>query len=743
MRWPLLSFLRRFSLLPLVCFGLAWLALRLSFLEQIEWHTLDLRTELRACYQAPPDPRIALVLFEDNTNDALPPPGWPPDRAYHGQLIEVLSLAKAAVLTWDVILDSSREGEGDAKMALGVQAARERGVHVVTASVSTADPTAIVAGIDGPTKPLTRVEGDIAKLVGDAHALLPFPRLRAESWYGFADTPQEADGIRRRIPLVVRVGDQVYPSLALQTLMRYFNVAADDVRVRLGDAVYLPVRDRKEVRIPISPTGRYWLNYRYDQDEYGIGDYPTYTYLEMLVRLTARFVEGKIDGRPLPSFDGKIVFIGQTVTGKADAGPTPRNRYAPLVLTHANLVDNVLRGDYVRRWPDVVVWGGLLAITYLMLGWTMRRSVWLMGALAVLLAALYAETACAVWIGWSLWLPLLGPLLGFTAANFAAITQRVLREQRAKQEIKGLFGTYVSPQLVDRLIKSGEPPRLGGHEEEITAYFSDIQGFSAFAEKLPPDRLVELLNEYLTVCTDLVQEEGGTLDKYFGDAVVAMFGAPIALPDHALRACVAAQRVQQKLGELRAKWQAEGDRWPLIVGQMQTRIGLNSGRCVVGNMGSRTRFNYTMMGDDVNLAARMESGAKQWGVYSMCTEATRLACEQHGPGRLVFRPLGRIVVQGRSQAVPFHEVVGLGDSVTTATRECLGLFAQGLERYYARDWDGALAFFRRSAGLEPNIPGQTPGVLGNPSLVYIGIAEHGKIEPPAENWDGVYVMKEK
>ena len=189
MRWPSLSLLRRFSFGPLVCFGLAWLALRLNFLEQIEWHTLDLRTELRAYYQAPPDPRIALVLFEDNTDAALPPPGWPPDRAYHGQLIEVLSMAQPAVLAWDVILDSSREGEGDAKMALGVQAARERGVPVVTASVSNADPIEIAPGFDGPTKPLTRVEGDIARLAGDAHALLPFPQLRAVSWYGFADTP--------------------------------------------------------------------------------------------------------------------------------------------------------------------------------------------------------------------------------------------------------------------------------------------------------------------------------------------------------------------------------------------------------------------------------------------------------------------------------------------------------------------------------------------------------------------------
>ena len=741
MRRPSLSLLRRVSLVPLVCFGLAWLALRLSFLEQIEWHTLDVRTELRTYYQAPPDPRIALIFFED-TSEAAIPGGWPPDRAYHGSLVELLSFTKPAVIAWDVILDASRDGDGDGKMVLGVQAAMGRGVAVITASASSADPVESGPGFDGPTKPLTQVEGKISQLVGDTYALVPYPRLRAVSWYGLADTPHEADGIQRNIPLVVRVGDRAYPSLALQTLMRYFDLPTGAVRVRLGDAVYLPTKNRGELRVPVSREGRYWLNYRYDKDRYDNYDFPTYAYEPLRAALNAHFAEGK-SGVAVPDLAGKILLIGQSVLGKADAGPTPRSALAPRTFIHANLIDNVLRGDYVRRWPDVFVWGGWLAISYLVLGWTMRRSVWIMGALAVLLAALYAEITCAVWIGWSLWLPLLGPLLGFTAANFAAINQRVLREQRAKQQIKGLFGTYVSPQLVDRLIKAGEPPRLGGHEEEITAYFSDIQGFSAFSEMLPPDRLVELMNEYLTACTDIVQEEGGTLDKYIGDAVVAMFGAPVALPDHALRAGVASQRVLQKLGELRAKWRGEGDRWPAMVGKMQSRIGLNSGRCIIGNMGSRTRFNYTMMGDDVNLAARMESGAKSWGVYAMCTEATRLACEQFGAGRLVFRPLGRIVVKGRTQAVPIHEIVGLAEAVTPTTRDCLGRFAEGLERYYARDWDGALSRFRRSAELEPNIPGQTPGVMSNPSRVYIEIAERYKIEPPDEVWDGVYVMKAK
>jgi adenylate cyclase len=306
-----------------------------------------------------------------------------------------------------------------------------------------------------------------------------------------------------------------------------------------------------------------------------------------------------------------------------------------------------------------------------------------------------------------------------------------------------MFGTYVSPQLVEQMVSSGESPQLGGHEAEITPYFSDIQSFSTFSEKLKPAELVELMNEYLTVCTDIILAQGGALDKYIGDAVVAMFGGLVPLKDHAYRACVASQLVHLKLAELRAKWKAEGDKWPEIVSRMQSRIGLNSGLATVGNMGSHARFNYTMMGDNVNLAARMESGAKAYGVYTMVAEATKLACEEHGGDHVVFRYLDKIVVKGRTIPVPIYEIVGLKEHVTAETRECLAIFAQGIARYLAQDWDAAEALFRQSAELEPNQPGKTPGAENNPSLTLISRCAYMRSHPPGAGWDGVYVMKEK
>ncbi|HYP18282.1 MAG TPA: adenylate/guanylate cyclase domain-containing protein, partial [Opitutus sp.] len=453
-----------------------------------------------------------------------------------------------------------------------------------------------------------------------------------------------------------------------------------------------------------------------------------------------------------PDFKDAVVLIGPVDPLMQDVAVTPLDDVVPVpkVGIHGNLVKTIIAGEYLRRlpewrrfkWAEFGIVFALTAAVGVLATLGGARSLLLKGAAALVLVG-YGWLGFHVFASQHLILPLAAPMAAALMTSFGGVIWQLIEEEKQKGRIKGMFGTYVSPQLVERMIESGENPQLGGHEDEITAYFSDIQSFSSFSEKLGSGPLVELMNEYLTACTDIVQEEGGTLDKYIGDAVVAMFGAPIALPDHAYRACVASQRVHRRLGELRQKWKSEGAKWPDIVWNMQSRIGLNSGLATIGNMGSRTRFNYTMMGDNVNLAARMESGAKSWGAYTMCTEATRSACVRHGGERVVFRALGRIVVKGRTQAVPIYEVVGLKEHVSDRTRECVGIFEEALARYYARDWEAALQLFGRSSALEPNQPGETPGVVSNPSRVYLEIVEHYRGEPPGPDWDGVYVMKEK
>jgi len=732
--------LRQLWWAPVICYGAAWLLTLTDTVKQFEWRTLDWRTQYRVPFQNPPDPRVLVVLFDDDSELNLV--SWPPSRQYHANLIELMSLSGLKVACMDVFMTAIRDDGGDALMQAGVVAAQERGTKIVTGAVSSEfEVVGEEQAVAGPTKPLRDVKGDIQQLVGDKYAALPFPDLRAVSAYGMVDAPKEsADGIVRQPPMVVRVGSEVYPSLSLQALMAYFGTPVDDVRVRLGDAIYLPTK-KKEFRVPIDIRGRYLLNYRYEAvDAFSV--FPTFGYRAMMLGLHSKHIENIPDVAAPPDLRGRIAVIGLFATGNADAGPTPLSAFSPLPLVHANLINNVLTEDYVRTVSPLWIWVGAVVLGWLGLLTLAHHSVAVLCGSAVLGLTAYTTAAFLGWVNASVWLPLVGPMVGFGAFQFIVIGRRAMEEHRGRQELKGMFGTYVSPELVDRLVQAGRPPELGGHEEDITAYFSDIQGFSTFSEQLPPKQLVELMNEYLTVCTDIVQQEGGTLDKYIGDAVVAMFGAPITLPDHAHRACVATLRVQSSLAELRRKWEAEGGRWPRIVWSMQSRIGLNTGKSVVGNMGSRTRFNYTMMGDNVNLAARMESGAKSWGAYAMCTESTRRACEEHGD-RVVFRAIARIIVKGRTLPVPIHEMVSLKEHLTDSTRECLALFSEGLTRYYEQDWTGAIGQFRRSAALEPNQPGKTPGVISNPSLVLQELAAGYAVDPPPKEWNGVYVMSDK
>ncbi|MEY4488605.1 MAG: hypothetical protein RIQ79_1113, partial [Verrucomicrobiota bacterium] len=446
-------------------------------------------------------------------------------------------------------------------------------------------------------------------------------------------------------------------------------------------------------------------------------------------------------------FTDAVVLIGPVDRLMQDLGTTSMDKDpVPKVGVHGNMLKTIVSGRFLRETPDWVMWLITVSLSVLvasLIVTTGKRSI---------LARLVGGGIFIGYIGFCFWsfakfdlvLPMTAPLGAAMISVLGGLVTQLIVEQKQKSRIKSMFGTYLAPSVVAQMVDSGQEPQLGGVEEEITAYFSDIQSFSSFSEVLPPVRLVELMNEFLTACTDIVQAEGGTLDKYIGDAVVAMYGAPLALPSHAHKACVSALRVQRRVAELRTKWSHEPDKqWPEIVLRLQTRVGLNSGRAVVGNMGSTSRFNYTMMGDTVNLAARMESGAKFFGVYTMCTEETRIGCIAVDADAVVFRALGRVVVKGRKAPVPIYELVGLTEDVTVTTREALALYAEGMKYYLAKEWDEALAMFAASAKLEPNQPGTTPGVSTNPSLVYQKFVAHLKAHPPGSDWDGAYTMTEK
>jgi len=436
-----------------------------------------------------------------------------------------------------------------------------------------------------------------------------------------------------------------------------------------------------------------------------------------------------------------IVLIGPVDPLLQDLAPTRLDTLpVPRVGLIGNLVRMFMSGQYVSRPPEAAQWVVIFALTACVCGLQLFNGGRFSALLKIAAAALvvgYVAAAFALFAKANLILPLVTPLGAAVSASFALTGMLLVAAERMRNRITSLFGAYVSPALVEQMIESGREPQLGGAEAPITAYFSDIQNFTMLAESLSPEKLVELMNDYLSTTTDVITEQNGTLDKYVGDAVVAMFGAPVPGVDHAFRACVATQLVHARLLEFRSRWSSTEAAFP-----MRTQIGLNTGRAIVGNVGSRTRFNYTMMGDTVNVAARLERAARFFGVSTLVSGETRADAERFGD-RCVFRYLGKIVVKGRQNPILVHEIVGLRNQLPPSAQECLQVFGSGLEKYFQRDWAGAAELFSKSARLEwyPVI------LLGQqtPSGVYLERCRELMANPPqaGENWDGVFVMQEK
>ena len=444
-------------------------------------------------------------------------------------------------------------------------------------------------------------------------------------------------------------------------------------------------------------------------------------------------------------FKDSIVLLGPEEKTFQDLAPTPFDSASvPKVGVHGNLIKTLTTGEFLTRLPKDVDHAATVVICIIMalLAVYQGNKASLVQAGGLVLLAGYVLFCFITFSKTHVVWPVTTPLCSGLSTSFIGLAAMVVIEQKAKGRLKGMFGSYVSSELVDQMVNSGEEPSLGGEETQITAFFSDVQAFSSFSELLTPTGLVELMNDYLSAMTEILQEEKGTLDKYIGDAIVAMYGAPIPMNDHAYQSVKTAIRMQKKQIELREKWKSEGDKWPDIVAKMQTRIGCNTGTATVGNMGAKDRFNYTMMGDMVNLAARCESGAKAYGAYIMVTEETKLE-SQYTQDDIAFRYLDKIVVKGRKQPVAMFEPTGFMKELNQETQDCLDCFSQGINKYLAQDWEGALKMFEKAKAMEPNKPGVTPGVKDNPSMILIDRVKTMRENPPGDDWDGVYVMTSK
>ncbi len=451
----------------------------------------------------------------------------------------------------------------------------------------------------------------------------------------------------------------------------------------------------------------------------------------------ADIVQGNTAAAPPEAFRDKMVIIGATATGLSDLRITPFDTAIPGLETHAAVIDNILRRQFlVEPWWDGIFTGATIFVMGLCLTLLLVRLGPLRGDLVtVALAAgnlgfnYYLFTQ-----GWLL--NIVYPLLGIVIVWGGMTIYHYVVEQKQSRYLRKTFSTYLSPELVSIMVRDGIEPKLGGSSGTRTAYFTDIASFSSFSEVLSATQLVELLNEYLTVMTDILLAEGGTLDKYEGDAIVAFFGAPIEQPDHAARALRVALRMQEGLAELRQRWRTEGDKWPELVQHMRMRIGVNSGDIVTGNMGSTMRMNYTMMGDVVNTAARLEASAKQYGIYIQCT---RQALELAGPEHFEWRLIDYVKVVGKSEAVETLEIMALKGQLAPELAAMRDIYQQGLTLYRQQQWDEALARFTESEKREEVFPKRPT----TPSRVYIERCAQFKATPPGPDWDGTWTLTSK
>ncbi len=707
-------------LIALLAFILSLILSNTNQLSKIEYAIQDNFFEIRGPISVENSP-IVLVEISEQADSEIPEK-WPWPTSLHAKLVENLNKAGAKAILFDVLF--SQEDRFNPKNDTLFSNTIKRYGNVVLA-------------------------GDIERIrIGgkdEFNPIFPIPLLREDNPnpMGFVSTYPYPDGYVRTYNIGRTYQDKNYFMLGLEGLKLYNDIPESEIDSFDSNSKE-SIFNLGEYKIERDNLNTFIINF------YGPeGHFPSKSYEEVIddpsyttVMEEEAFEINTFDDPELgigllyeEFFKDKIVIVGATMPTLQDFHATPYSSAdlpRPGFEIHAHAIQTILDGNYIVRQSNSL----RLAIMFLMALTLVfiNRSyglTWGFGLMILMMAGYYGVS---IWmfLNYAILVNVMGVVISIFLSQVSTVGYEYFFEEREKRRIKGMFSSYVSPTLVDQMIESGEEPKLGGDDTYMTAFFSDIVSFSTFSEKLEPKQLVTLINEYLTAMTDIINDQGGTLDKFIGDAIVAFYGAPVPMKDHALRACISSQLMNNKLIELREKW--EKDNWPDIVWEMQHRVGMNTGDMVTGNMGSERRFNYTMMGDNVNLAARCESGAKQYNVFTMVTESTKNEAEAQGDDCL-FRLLDNIIVKGRSKPVKVFEIVGLRADASSKTFECINLYEQGMESYFKQDWEVAVKFFEQAILLEAHPK--------NPSQLFIERCNMMKLNPPEKNWDGVYIMTSK
>lgn len=573
---------------------------------------------------------------------------------------------------------------------------------------------------------------------------------------GFTTAEKGIDGAVRKIPLFRIYSNYLVPQLVLPIILDELKVKRDQIDVIPGDRIRFVTADGKTINIPITRHGEMFITWskRWKENPFSLKggiyvpfsallEYPkmkellqqTYSDLKrgdllpeekqiLIENAKAYKEEIKSLAEKFELLKDKIVIIGDTSTSSSDIGSITIDPTAPMALMQGNILNTIYYGLFLREIPgfaNILITVLIMLLIFLVsinVNSATRETLISAIIIPVVLVGLYVALA-----GFGVILNYFMILFGTILTLVAITVFKFILFDKQKNFIKRAFMQYLSPEVVQQVIANPALLKLGGAKREITAFFSDVQGFTTISEKLTPEEVVKLLNKYLTAMTDLILKYGGTVDKYEGDAIVAFFGAPIPHPDHAVRCCNAAVDMQKDLNQLRRQWVDEG--YPEVI----ARIGINTGEAIVGNMGSEQRMDYTMMGNTVNTAARFEGANKKYGTFTMISEATY----EYIRDKFVVRKLDMLRVVGKSKPDTVYELVGRIGEVPEEKISIINQYHEALEVYNQWEWRRARDMFKVLADKFQD----------GPSMMYQERCSDFMETPPPEDWDGVFVLKTK
>ena len=660
---------------------------------------------------------------------------WPWPRTALAALTKRICDAGAVAVGFDIVfaepdrLSPARYGRGQSGLDPAVKEALARAPDndAVFAEALAAYPTVLgrfprsrnEAGVsvDLPGTSIASLGADpkphLAKFAG-AVANIPILERNAAG-VGMLVPTQDSDNIIRRVPSLLRIGDSVQPSLALEILrvatgQKTFVVRANEAGVA---AISIAGND-----IPTDREGRLWVHYARD-------------HAASLYVPAVEIMAGRTD------LKGRLVIVGTSAAGLRDIVATPIRRAMPGVEVHAQLLESILSGSHLERPYDAL---GAELVALLLIGLAIvylipRNGAWrtlAVGGLicTVLVAAvsyLYAERQLLFDLSY----PLLASLVLFAALAF----MNYIREQSDRRQIRAAFSRYLAPAVVNRLSDNPAELRLGGEMRNMTLLFSDVQGFTGIAENCDAVGLTRLVNAILTPITNEILRTGGTVDKYMGDAVMAFWNAPVDDPDHAKNACRAALAIQESKAALNETLRQAADAEGRGFNPVNFGVGVNTGECCVGNMGSDLRFDYSVLGDAVNLASRLEGQTRTYGVGIVVGEETRMLANG-----LAFLELDEIRVKGKTVPVRIFALLGEEDLAGSAAFGRLeSAHGRLLAAYRRMDWNAASAAAKEAA----DGANETGLALAALYGMYEARISEFAASPPPEDWDGVYVATTK